>query len=385
MRGQFGLAESARLYARALLASGANVSIVDIDLGLPHGWDDQSLESYIGRDAPHGISIIFVNPDYLEEALEKIGRARLERHYIIGCWFWELEDVPRAWIPHIDRVDEIMVASEFVERAFRKVTDKPILRVPLPVTTLQSSGLERADFGLPEGAFVFLCTFDFHSWLERKNPFSVLEAFKKAFPAEKNDVFLLVKTSNGHLHTETMLELLNAAATDRRIVVRDQVIDACHLQALQRCCDAYISLHRAEGFGLGLAECMALGKPVIATGWSGNLEFMDADNSRLVDYTLVPVLEGQYPHASGAVWAEADTDMAAMHMRELAGSRAAAADLGERGRRAVQATLAPGRAAERIMRRCAEIEAMRGRMEVSQGPASDARGSAAATGDGGRL
>lgn len=381
MRGQFGLAESARLYAHALLSSGANVSIVDIDLGLPHGWDDQSLESYIGQDAPHGISIIFVNPDYLEEALEKIGHSRLEGHHIIGCWFWELEDVPLAWIPHIDRVDEIMVASEFVERAFRKVTDKPILRVPLPLTLLGGSDLGRADFGLPKDAFIFLCTFDFHSWLERKNPFAVMEAFKKAFPAGRSDVFLLVKTSNGHLHTETMLELLNAAAADRRILVRDQVIDASHLQALQRTCDAYVSLHRAEGFGLGLAECMALGKPVIATAWSGNLEFMDADNSRLVDYTLVPVLDGQYPHASGAVWAEADTDMAAEHMRELAGSRTAAADLGERGRRSVQARLAPERAAERIMRRCAEIDGLRVGSKGSQGPTTDC-GSAAFAGEG---
>ena len=112
---------------------------------------------------------------------------------------------------------------------------------------------------------------------------------------------------------------------------------------------------------MGLAECMAMGKPVIATGWSGNMEFMDTDNSRLVDYSLVPVLEGQYPHADGAVWAEAHTDMAAKHMRELAASPTAAAELGERGRRAVLTALAPQRAAERIMRRCAEIEASRDR------------------------
>lgn len=358
MRGQFGLAESARLYARALLDSGADVSIIDIDLGLPHGWNDRSLEPFIGEEAPHGISIIFVNPDYLDEAFTKIGRARLAGQYIIGCWFWELEDIPSEWIPHIDDVDEIIVASTFVERAFRKVTSKPVMLVPLPLAPLAPVGLARSHFGLPEHAFVFLCTFDFHSWLERKNPFSVLEAFKKAFPQHREDVFLLVKTSNGHQHGDTLLKLLNAVADDRRILIRDQIMDAGHLQDLQRCCDAYISLHRAEGFGLGIAECMALGKPVIATGWSGNMEFMTIDNSRLVDYTLVPVLEGQYPHAAGARWAEANVDMAAAHMRELADDPDAAAQLGERGRRAVLDALAPQRAAERIMRRCAEIRVM---------------------------
>ncbi|MEI2794942.1 glycosyltransferase [Pseudoxanthomonas sp. F11] len=358
MRGQFGLAESARLYARALLDSGADVSIVDIDLGLPHGWEDRSLEPFIGDEAPHRISIIFVNPDYLDEAFAKIGRARLAGQHVIGCWFWELEDIPAEWIPHLDDVDEIMVASTFVERAFRKVTSKPVLLVPLPLGPLAPASLDRSHFGLPEHAFVFLCTFDFHSWLERKNPFAVLEAFKKAFPKDREDVFLLVKTSNGHQYGDTLLNLLSAVADDRRILIRDQIMDAGHLQDLQRCCDAYISLHRAEGFGLGLAECMALGKPVVATGWSGNMEFMTTDNSRLVDYTLVPVLEGQYPHVAGAMWAEADVGMAAVHMRELANDRGAAAQLGERGRQAVLSALAPQRAAERIMRRCAEILAV---------------------------
>lgn len=363
MRGQFGLAESARLYARALIEHGAEVSVMDIDLGLPHAWGDRSLEAHLGCDVAHDICIVFVNPDFLDEALDKIGRARLQGRYIIGCWFWELDVVPPEWVRHLDQVDELMVASEYVEHAFRKVTDKPILRVPLPIPddALEGGTLTRVDLGLPQDAFVFLCTFDFHSWLARKNPQAVLQAFARAFPTGNEDVFLLLKTSNGHRHPEALRALLNATAVDRRIIVRDQVIDACHLRDLQRCSNAYVSLHRAEGFGLGLAECMALGKPAIATGWSGNLEFMHAGNSRLVDYTLVPVLEGEYPHGAGAMWAEADIDDAARCMAELAASREAAAELGQRGRRDVLGTLAPRRAAETILRRCEEIAAQRTR------------------------
>ena len=266
MRGQFGLAESARLYARALIDYGADVALYDIDLALPHGWEDGSLDAWIGTDAPHEVSIIFVNPDYLKPALEQIGEARLRGRYLIACWFWELEKIPDEWLDALALVDEIMVASEFVEDAFRRVTEKPVLRVPLPLSALPDSGL-------------------------------------------------------------------------------------------QRCCDAYVSLHRAEGFGLGLAECMALGKPVIATGWSGNLEFMDSESALLVEFRRIPVREGDYPHPDGAEWAEADVGAAATAMRKLADDPVAASRLGARARTAVLARLSPENAARIILNRVREIKA----------------------------
>lgn len=351
MRGQFGLAESARLYARALIDAGAQVRLYDIDLNLPHGWEDRSLEAWIGEDMPHGISIIFVNPDYLQLALDKIGRARLKGHYLIACWFWELEHVPGTWLPVIDQVDEIMVASEFIERAFRRVTDKPILRVPQPLGEIKDSGLQRADFGLEDGKFMFLVTFDFNSWVARKNPYAALDAFRLAFPPEREDVRLLIKSSNGFRHPEKFRELLNIAAADARILVRDQVMDRSHLSALQRCADAYVSLHRAEGLGLGLAECMAMGKPVIATAWSGNMDFMDENNSCLVGYRMVPVNEGEYPDSKGAFWAEADTEGAASYMRRLVDEPGFASAIGERAVRSIGRSNSSIRAGELLSRR----------------------------------
>ena len=355
IRGQFGLAESARMYARALIGDGVPVSLYDIDLGLPHGWDDRSLDSYISTALPHDVSIIFVNPDYLDRALDLVGRERLQGRYLIACWFWELEQIPASWIPAIAQVDEIMVASGFVEDAFRRIADRPILRVPLPLSPVADSGLQRADFGLDEGAFIFLCTFDFNSWIARKNPFAVITAFRQAFGPERTDVRLLVKSSNGHRHPAGMHALLAAAGGDARIIIRDEVIARAHVNALQRCCDAYVSLHRAEGFGLGLAECMAMGKPVIATGWSGNLEFMTEDNACLVDYTLVPVAEGEYLDAEGASWAEADIASTASAMRRLADCPAEAARIGARGQADVLARLSPTLAATSIQNRLAAI------------------------------
>lgn len=355
IRGEFGLAESARMYARALIDAGVPVALYDVDLGMPHGWDDHSMDGFIDDALPHPVSIVFVNPDCLQAALAYVGQARMQGRYVIACWFWELEKIPDSWRDALALVDEIMVASAFVEEAFRRITDKPVIRIPMPLSEVPDSGLQRADFGLEPDTFVFLCSFDFHSFIARKNPHAAVRAFRAAFPAERSDVRLLVKSSNGHQHPDSMRELLNLVAGDPRIMVRDEVIDRSHVQALQRCCDAYVSLHRAEGFGLGLAECMALGKPVVATGWSGNMEFMSPDTACLVEYALVPVAAGEYPEASGARWAEPDVAAAAAAMRWLADEPARARALGAAAKKRVCANLAPAQAAQRLLRRVAEL------------------------------
>ncbi|CBA17188.1 glycosyltransferase family 4 protein [Xanthomonas albilineans] len=357
VRGQFGLGESLRMYARALIEAGVPVRLFDIDLGLPHGWDDHSLDAWIGDDLPYAVSIIFVNPDYLKSALELVGVERLAGKHLIACWFWELERVPSAWLPAIALVDEIMVSTRFIENAFSMVTDKPILRVPQPLSAIGDSGLQRADFGLEEDKFIFLITFDFNSWVERKNPYAAIAAFKRAFPKGRDDVRLLVKSSNGHRYQDWFRRLLNEVATDPRIVVRDEVIDRAHVHALQRCCDAYVSLHRAEGFGLGLAECMAMGKPVIATAWSGNLDFMETGNAMLVGYRLVPVREGEYPHEHGDVWAEPNVEEAAAFMQMLADDPVRAQKLGQRAAESVGTLLSPQHAARAIDVRLRQLTA----------------------------
>lgn len=363
-RGQFGLGESARLYTRALIDAGYPVALFDIDLQLPHGFDDGSLNDYLGSETPYGIHLLFVNPDYLDDAIKRIGKTRLSGGYVIACWFWELEVIPPAWLSALELVDEIMVSSKFVETAFRRVTDKPIFRVPLPLGEVPDSGLTRADFGLSPNTFVFLVTFDFNSWLDRKDPFSVVEAFVRAFPRERNDVQLLIKSSNGYRHPEPFLRLLKAADADSRILVRDEVIDRAHVQAMQRCVDGYVSLHRAEGFGLGLAESMRLGKPVIATAWSGNVDFMDDRNSLLVDYKLVPVEPGQYSHTQGQRWAEANVQQAATYMRRLVDEEHLAERVGTQARIDILEKLSPQIIAQRVIDRLTRIYQARNTVAV---------------------
>jgi glycosyltransferase involved in cell wall biosynthesis len=351
VRGQFGLAEGARLYARALLAEGYPVAIHNIDIDIPHGMGDTSFDSQIGDESPYGVNLIFVNPDHLQEAINSIGRKRLGKHHTIACWFWELEKFPPEWLPGLQLVDEIMVSTGFIETAVQRVTEKPVWHAPLPVREGYDSGLMRADFGLDDDSFVFLNSFDFNSHLARKNPQAVIEAFRLAFADGRANVRLLIKSSNGHRHSEKLQELLSAAAGDPRIMVRDEVIDRGDVEALQRCVDSYVSLHRAEGFGLGIAECMRLGKPVIATAWSGNMDFMTSDNSCPVDYQLVPVGEGEYLHPAGQRWAEASIEHAATQMRRLVDDPEFAARIGAQAARDIMHRLSPHVSAQRIIQR----------------------------------
>lgn len=346
-RGEFGLAESARLYVSALEETGFSTTAVNVELDLPHEFRDAKLAARVADRLDDGLDLICVNPDYLDEARAAIDLEN--RNCRLGSWFWELENVPDTWLPALAHVDGIISASEFIRTAFSKITDKPVHRVPLPLIPHPPSDLKRSDFGIPADPFVFLCAFDFNSRTERKNPAGAIHAFKEAFPDRREDVMLVVKTTNGHRHLPELQQLLELAGSDPRILFRDEIIPRRHLAALQRCCDAFVSLHRSEGFGLHLAENMALGKPVIATNWSGNIDFMTPKNSCLIDYSLMPVAANAYPFWEGQRWAEPDISCAAVHMRRLVSDQAWAAKLGLAARSSVTQQLDPERIAHDLL------------------------------------
>lgn len=362
LRGEFGLAESARLFSRALIDAGVPVALFDVQLDLPHAMGDRALARWTSESTPYSTNLIFVNPDFLGEAFATIGAERLAGKSRIACWFWELPIVPADWQPAIENVDAILVASAFIAEAFGKVTKKPILHVPLPFYPGPDSGLERVDFDLQEDAFHFLCMFDFHSSIARKNPHATIEAFKRAFP-DRQDVRLLVKSSNGRFHPDALRELLVLVSADSRITLRDDVLERCHLQSLLRCCDAFVSLHRAEGFGLVMAEAMGIGKPVVATRWSGNLDFMTDSNSVLVDFRLREVRAGEYLHEPGDTWAEPDIDAAAKCMLRLVEDQAYARGIGQAALLSVQAQLSPQVIGERLAHHIAVLEADSSRLK----------------------
>ena len=322
LRAESGLGESSRAYALACLDQGIRVTLRDADINIPSIKGDFRMDPWLADRMRAKTTLLCINPDWLRRIWELHGPAEFENQYLIGFWYWELERFPSQWRYALDVVDEVWVASEFVRAAVARETDKPVIKLPYPVHAKPDRLYRRAEFKLPEGRFLFLYSFDFSSYRARKNPDAALIAFKEAFPPSRNDVGLVIKCSGGHKHPTLMADLLGLIDGDPRIQIIDGVFSIDRMHGLQDVCDAYLSLHRSEGLGLGIAESMALGKPVIATRYSGNLEFMHDANSCLVDYSLVPVRPGEYlHHEHGAEWAEADIEHAAFFMRRLVEDR----------------------------------------------------------------
>lgn len=301
---------------------------------------------------PYAINLVHLNASEVERFADAKGEAYFRGRYNIGYWNWELSDFPAAWLESFAYFDEIWTPSRFALDAISRVAPIPVVRLPLslaePVPPVAvASPLD----DLPEGVFVFLFIFDFHSVLARKNPLGLLKAFRQAF-GDSQDALLVLKCSRA---TENERELLSEAAAGINARILHQVLRREELEAVMRRADCYVSLHRAEGFGLTLAEAMYRGKPVIATNYSGNLDFMNASNSLPVNYTLVEIERACGPYPQGAVWAEPDLHHAAAQMRFAFANREAAAAIGRQAQQDIARMLRPQVVGEMLRQRLARI------------------------------
>jgi glycosyltransferase involved in cell wall biosynthesis len=264
---------------------------------------------------------------------------------------------PEVWAPAFDLVDEIWAPSGFTAEAIRGRTKKPVLVVPHPAANGRAAAPDRARFGVPEGRVAVFANLDLNSYVARKNPEGAVAAFREAFGEAADGPVLILKTHGGR-HVEAarrrIREIVDGAAN---VIVIDQVLAAADLASLQASADIYLSLHRAEGFGLGIAEFMALGKPVIVTGWSGNMDFTDESCAALVGFDLVPVKPQDYPYADGSRWAEPRLADAVRHLRELALSAERRASLGRRGQARVREKLSLEAVGALMRARLEEIDA----------------------------
>lgn len=253
---------------------------------------------------------------------------------LVGYCYWELETLSEAMRRGAAAVDEIWVHTRFIEEAFANGTTTPVRRVPLPVAQPVSSGRTRQEFAFlaPVADRPLIgVTFDYFSVRERKNPLGAVEAFCRAFRPDEGPV-LVVKTLHGDRFPDQHGELLDRTEHRRDVVVWDEQLTRADQMALLAELDGLLSLHRSEGFGVHLAEAMWLGTPVVATGYSGNVDFMDDENSLLVGYSMTGVEDGGGIYPPGARWAEPDLDHAAECLRRLVADPELAATLGSRGR-----------------------------------------------------
>lgn len=327
-RAELGIGEAARLLVTGLEA--ADVRCNTFSFGETANRQEHAFDEQRARSGEVAIQIICVNADQLAKYAEQSGKHSMASRYTIGFWFWEASEFPESLHPAFKLVDEVWVASEFVRDALLKVSPVPVYKIDLPLVRPDlDASLTRSDFGMP-AAFTFLFSFDYLSVLERKNPLGLVNAFKQAFATDEGPV-LFIKSINGVQRVAEMEKLKYAAASRPDIVLQDGYLSAHEKNTMMALCDCYVSLHRAEGFGLTMAEAMALGKPVIATGYSGNLAFMTAENSYICPSRMEPIGPDREPYPPRASWAEPDLDSARNLLRHVYEQRGEAE---QRGRRA---------------------------------------------------
>ncbi len=338
-----GLGAAARGYVQALGTAGVPVSTVTVPLhhlALPvaladsygrHGFED------VVHEGGHGFEIVAVNADELPSFVERLGEDYFEGPRI-GIWGWETNSIPPRWQRAFALVREVWVYSRFMAENIGAVAPVPVIALPPPVLRSVEAA-EPIRLGVPDG-FMFLFVFDYLSTVQRKNPVGLIEAFKRAF-APGEGPRLLIKTINGPLRPLSEEEVLWAADGREDIHVIDRSLSGAELHGLMAACDCYVSLHRAEGFGLTLAEAMAIGKPTIATGYSGNVDFMDEQNSYLVDYEIGRVGPECEIYPPEGEWANPSVEHAAELMRSVYADRAEAARRGARAALDVARTLSP--------------------------------------------
>ncbi len=349
LRSASGVGESGRSFVQAAQEAGIRTSLVNADGAARYYLEEDDSLGVLQRKNPFDVNLFCVNSDEMRILREYLGGRFFANRVNVGYWYWEFPELPASHRDRFERLDEIWVASEFVRGAVARAVpaDGSVsVEVLPPHVALRRSLRKRWQLGLHPTAFIFLALADAGSVLSRKNPEGAIEAFLRAFGGSA-EAQLILKINHPESDPEG-IERLKSAARGKPIRVLDWISSREEIDGLLTNCDALVSLHRSEGFGLPCAEAMALGKPVIATDYSGTADFVSGTTAFPVPCHLVELPQAIGPYEKGAIWAEPDLDAAAHAMRRVIEDReeasrrgAAAADLIETryGRAAVAGML----------------------------------------------
>jgi glycosyltransferase involved in cell wall biosynthesis len=313
-----GLGESLRGLVRSVMTTDQIFALYPFNVGVENRFIGRFADDRYDLSRRYQVNVIEIAADQVPLLFREIGRWKVAHSYNILRTYWELPRAPFEWKMTLKGVQEIWVPNRFVENAFREIFNGPINIIRPCVEVDIGEAFDRDRFGMEEGRFYFVFSFDYHSHPTRKNPVGVVSAFQSAFPNRSENVGLVIKSTGApDRYSEIKATILDAAANDLRIKIIDSMFSRDEMLSLINQADCYVSLHRSEGFGLGMAEAMALGKPVIATDYSGNTDFLSERTGFPVSFTLRPVQDGEYVFSDGQSWAEPNVASATDAMRQV--------------------------------------------------------------------
>ena len=350
LAAELGVGEAARSLARACAAAEVPFSATDV------GYQSQNMQRdtsvlQLAQAKAFPIDLLYVNADQTATTTQQLqASGRHQPAYTIGFWHWEQPVLPTHLHSAFAHVDEVWVPSTFVQDAIASVSPVPVFKVPHALQFAPTPGVQRSQFGLPEGRQLVLVMYDFHSYQYRKNPQAAIAAYRVAVQSHPG-LTLVVKTINSQHHPDAFAQLKASVQDLPHVVFINDFLTRQQTWDLQHCCDILLSLHRAEGFGLAPAEMMYLGKPVVATGWSANMDFMNAANSLPVRYTLKALEHDLGAYPAGPLWAEADIEHAAWCLGQLASQPDLCARLGAQAASDIRQQLSPAVVGAQIRQR----------------------------------
>lgn len=351
-----GISEAARSSALALDSAKIPYTVNDYEFGIPE-WQRIAVmpNSQYGDGFEFNTNLIHVNPPQLPYLWSSFKKENLTSRYNIGVWYWELPELPDEWQPAFGLVDEIWAATQFIFDSVSAKAPIPVVKIPPCIYPVYNQQLKRSDYNLPAERFLFLCAYDVLSIQARKNPLGAVDAFKRAFPKDDMSVGLVIKVNNAAENPREIRQLYSYLNGYSNCYVIEEVFDKPIFNSLLNVVDAYVSLHRSEGFGLIPAEAMSFGKPVIMTRWSGNLDFMTPNNSCGVDYKLVPVSGQSGPYMSGQFWADPDIDHAAFLMQRLISDKQYYSEISSQAQKTIRDDFSPHQIGQLIKKRMMSI------------------------------
>ncbi len=327
------MGEHVRMTAVSMQAEGVPIRVINISENVLARQEDRRFDHLLSTETEFGANIFHVNADQLPIVCASLGEAFMACKKNIAYPFWELGNFPDDWTPQLNAMDEVWAPTKFIQDAIKNV-ERPVLHMPVAVEL--APGFERwrrEDFGLANDDFLFLFYFDLASFASRKNPIGVIEAFRLAVDSLEGRgvrARLIVKVISADRFPKELGELQEIARCIPGIILMPDVFSADKIHGLVNCADAFVSLHRSEGFGRGPAEAMRLGRVAIATAFSGNMDYMRSENSFPVPYRLRAVGSDEYPYGAGQFWADPDVREAADIMTKLVKEPGLAREVGQR-------------------------------------------------------